>query len=65
MDKDLALRQLKAGLALMKSPHGPDQPIGWMAPEDWAETVALMKRYQDLKTDQPASGFWTDELLPK
>ena len=32
---------------------------------DLAETVALMKRYQDLKTDQPASGFWTDELLPK
>ncbi len=66
MDKGLALRQLKAGLALMRSPHGPDQPIGWMAPEDW---VVLrwrwMKQYQDLKTDQPASAFWTDALLPK
>lgn len=65
MDRGLALAQLKAGMALMKSPHGPERPVGWMAAQDWADTLQLMKDYQDLKTDQPASAFWTDEYLPK
>ena len=65
MDRTLALKQLNAGLQLIKSPHGPDQPIGWMAAEDWSETLALMKQYQDLHTDMPATAFWTNDLLPK
>ncbi len=63
MDRALSLAQLKAGLTLLKSPRGADKPIGWMAPEDWSETVALMKDYQDLHTDLPATAFWTDDLL--
>ena len=65
MDHDLALAQLKAGMTLMKSPHGTAQPVGWMAAQDWADTVQLMKDYQDLKTDLPATSFWTDAYLPK
>jgi NitT/TauT family transport system substrate-binding protein len=65
MDRALALRQLQAGLLLVKSPHGPDQPIGWMSAEDWSDTLGLMKQYQDLHTDLPATAFWTDDLLPK
>lgn len=65
MDRALALKQLKAGLQLVRSPDGPDKPIGWMAAQDWAETVDLMKQYQDLKTDLSPTAFWTDELLPK
>ena len=65
MEHDLALAQLKAGLTLVKSPRGADKPVGWMSPDDWAETLALMKEYQDLKTDLPATAFWTDALLPQ
>jgi NitT/TauT family transport system substrate-binding protein len=65
MDRGLALRQLQAGLTLLKSPHGPDQPIGWMAEEDWAQTVSLMQQYQGLQTNLPPTAFWTDSLLPK
>ena len=65
MDHDLSLAQLKAGMTLMTSPHGADQPIGWMAAQDWAETLQLMKEYQDLKTDLPPTAFWTDAYLPK
>jgi NitT/TauT family transport system substrate-binding protein len=65
MDHDLAMAQLKVGLSLMASPHGPNQPVGWMSAEDWDQTLALMKQYQDLKTDQPASAFWTAAFLPK
>jgi NitT/TauT family transport system substrate-binding protein len=65
MDRTLALKQLKAGLQLVRSPYGADQPIGWMAAQDWAETLELMKQYQDLHTDLPPTAFWTDDLLPK
>ncbi|MBV9735324.1 MAG: ABC transporter substrate-binding protein [Acidisphaera sp.] len=65
MDHDLSLAQLKAGLTLLRSPRGADKPIGWMAPQDWADTLQLMKQYQDLQTDQPPTAFWTDDYLPK
>lgn len=64
MEHDLALAQLKAGLALLKSPHGKDKPIGWMSAEDWSDTLALAKQYQGLQTDAPATAFYTVEFLP-
>ena len=65
MDHDLSMAQLKVGLSLIASPHGAGQPVGWMSAQDWDETLALMKQYQDLKTDKPASAFWTAAFLPK
>jgi NitT/TauT family transport system substrate-binding protein len=65
LDHDLSLAQLKAGLQLVKSPNGKDQPVGWMSDKDWDETLALMKQYQELHTDVPASAFWTNDFLPK
>jgi NitT/TauT family transport system substrate-binding protein len=65
MDRALALSQLRAGLPLVRSPRGPERPIGWMAPEDWAETLALMKEYQELRTELNADAFFTNALLPQ
>ncbi len=64
LDGALSLRQLEAGLKLVRSPAGPNQKIGWMAAEDWSQTLALMKQYQELVTDLPASAFWTNDYLP-
>ena len=61
LDKDLALKQLKAGLALQRATDGANQPIGWMSPNDWALTLKLMKEYQDLQTDMTAPGFYTNQ----
>jgi NitT/TauT family transport system substrate-binding protein len=65
LEHDLSMAQLRAGMTLMHSSHGMAQPIGWMAPEDWSDTLALMKGYQGLQTDLPASAFWTDNFLAK
>jgi NitT/TauT family transport system substrate-binding protein len=65
LEHDLSMKQLVTALPLMRSLHGPEQPVGWMAPEDWADTLALMKEYQGLQTDMPATAFWTDAYLPK
>ena len=65
MDRDLSLAQLRAGLPLVRSPRGQERPIGWMAPEDWQETLALMKEYQELRTELGAEAFYSNALLPQ
>lgn len=65
MDKDMALKQLQAGLKLVRSKAAPNAPIGTMAQADWTMTLDLMKEFQDLKTEMTASNFFTNDLLPK
>jgi NitT/TauT family transport system substrate-binding protein len=60
LEHDLSLAQLRAGMTLVKSSYGKDKPIGWMAQQDWEDTLSLMKQYQGLETNLPASSFWTD-----
>lgn len=65
MDKDMALKQLKAGLKLVRSKAAPSAAIGFMPEADWKMTLDLMKEFQDLKTDMPVTAFFTNDLLPK
>ena len=65
MDKELALKQLNAGLKLVRSRSAPTAPIGLMQPGDWEMTLGLMKDHQELKTDLKADAFYTNSLLPK
>lgn len=65
MDPDLAMAQLQAGIALMKSKASADLPLGAAAEKDWADTVALMKQYQDLPGDVATDALFTNEFLPK
>lgn len=63
LDKDLALKQLKAGLALQRAGDGASQPIGWMSPSDWANTLQLMKSYQELETQMAPTSFYTNQYV--
>ena len=65
MEKDLALKQLNAGLKLVRSRAAPTAPIGQMQAGDWDMTLGLMKEYQELKTDLKADAFYTNAHLPK
>lgn len=65
MDKAMALKQLQAGLKLVRSKAAPTAAIGFMPAADWQMTLDLMKEFQDLKTDMPASAFFTNDLQPK
>jgi len=65
MDKAMALKQLQAGLKLVRSKASPNAPIGFMPAADWQMTLDLMKEFQDLKTDMQASVFFTNDLQPK
>jgi NitT/TauT family transport system substrate-binding protein len=63
-DRSMFVDQLKAGKAVFFSPGDTKHRPGYMMPEDWQRTLDLMKRYQDLVTDMPASAFYTDAFLP-
>ena len=65
MDKDMALKQLNAGMKLARSRSAPTAPIGQMQAGDWEMTLDLMKDYQELKTDMKADAFYTNAHLPK
>jgi NitT/TauT family transport system substrate-binding protein len=65
MDKDLSLKQLNAGMKLVRSRSAPTAPIGQMQAGDWEMTLSLMKDYQELKTDMKADAFYTNAHLPK
>jgi NitT/TauT family transport system substrate-binding protein len=63
LDKDLALKQLKAGLTLQRASGGAAQPIGWMNPDDWNMTLKMAQEFQDVKTDMPATAFYTNQFV--
>jgi NitT/TauT family transport system substrate-binding protein len=65
MDRELSLAQLRAGLPLVRSARGHGRPTGYMAPEDWAETLNLMKEFQELRTELNADAFFTNQFLPQ
>jgi NitT/TauT family transport system substrate-binding protein len=57
--------QLLMDLSLLDSPATRGKPLGWGAEPDWEATKALLAEYRDLKTDKPASAFFTDEFIAK
>lgn len=56
--------QLMVDISLLESPGTKGKPIGYGAPEEWEQTLQLMKKYRDLQTDKPASFFYTNEFIP-
>ena len=65
LDKDLAMKQLKAGLTLVRANGGASQPIGWMNPADWDNTLRMGREYSELKTDMKATEFYVNNLTAR
>ncbi len=63
LDKDLAMKQLKTGLTLVRANGGASQPIGWMNPADWDNTLRLAREFQELKTDMKAIEFYSNAAM--
>ncbi|HTS91828.1 MAG TPA: ABC transporter substrate-binding protein [Stellaceae bacterium] len=57
--------QLLMDLSLLASPATAGKPVGWGADSDWETTKKLLAEYRDLKTDKPASAFYTNEFISK
>lgn len=56
---------LDVTLGVLYSGANKDKVLGLNVASDWDDMLALMKNYNDLKTDQPATAFYTNDFLPK
>ena len=64
LETALSLEQLRVGISLMNSKATQGKPIGYLAPEDWTQTLALMKQYMSLETNLNADAFYTNQFVP-
>jgi NitT/TauT family transport system substrate-binding protein len=63
IDPTVALNQTRAYANQLRSPNCPDAPLLYNCPEDWEQTLAIMKEFQGLETDADASEFYTNEFV--
>ena len=64
LNRQSQLEQLMVDIELLDSNNSKGK-IGWGAQADWDQTLALLKQYRELKTDQSWTAFHTNEFLPK
>jgi len=57
--------QLEADISFIPSDANKGKPFGYSAAADWDRTMTILKDYRDLKTDKPATAFYTNDYLPK
>lgn len=55
---------LDVTLGVLYSGANADKTLGLNVASDWDDMLALMKQYNDLETDKPASAFYTNDFLP-
>ena len=63
--KKQARQVLDVTLGILYSPKNKEKRLGYNVPEDWASMLDLMKKYNGLKTDLPATAFYTNDFVPK
>lgn len=64
LNRESTKEQLLKDISFLESDATKGHPVGWGAPTDWETTKKLLAEYRDLKTDKPASFFYTDEFVP-
>lgn len=55
---------LDVTLGILYSKANTDKKLGMNVPADWDAMLELMKTYNGLQTDKPASAFYTNDYLP-
>lgn len=55
---------LDVTLSILISPKNSEKRVGLNVPADWQSALDLLKNYQSLQTDKPASYFYTNEFVP-
>jgi len=63
--KKQALAVQKVTLDVLYSKANKDKVLGLNVPSDWDDMLNLMKKYNGLETNDPATAFYTNDFLPK
>jgi NitT/TauT family transport system substrate-binding protein len=64
VDEGLLLTKFKQVPDLMHSPSTKGRPFGWMAEEDWNDTIAMLEKYAGLKNSEAPSAYYTNQFIP-
>lgn len=64
-EKTQARKVLDVTLSILYSKANTGHQLGLNVPSDWQSALELLKTYEQLKTDMPASGFYTNQFVPK
>jgi NitT/TauT family transport system substrate-binding protein len=62
--KQQARAVLDVTLGILYSKNNTDKRLGYNVAKDWEDMIALMKQFNDLQTDKPATAFYTNDFLP-
>jgi len=63
--RQVQLHGTEADISFIPSDANKGKPFGYSAAADWDRTMTILKDYRDLKTDKPATAFYTNDYLPK
>lgn len=67
MNEDQGKAQARAvlgvTLGVLYSKANKDKKLGMNVPADWDDMLALMKKYNGLETDKPATAFYTNDFV--
>lgn len=63
LDPKILRQQMDVSLSKMESPNTKGKPIGVGSEADWANTLSLLKTYQGVETDKPATAFFTNAFV--
>ena len=63
-EKDVALEQLKLLAPFLHTDRTKGRPLGFMAREDWMQTIEILQKYFELAGSLDADKLFTNSLLP-
>ncbi|MGO9310006.1 MAG: ABC transporter substrate-binding protein [Spirochaetia bacterium] len=63
VDPKQARTVLDVTLSILYSPNNSDKVLGLNVAKDWDSAESLLQKYSGLKTDMPASQFYTNDFL--
>jgi NitT/TauT family transport system substrate-binding protein len=63
-DPAITLREAQLSWSTWVTLTTANKPLGWMAPEDWTATVAVLKAYGGVTTPLEAAELYTNEFVP-
>jgi NitT/TauT family transport system substrate-binding protein len=63
-DMAITLREAQLSWNTWVTPTTANKPLGWMAAEDWASTVAVLKAYGGVTTPLEAAELFTNDFVP-
>jgi NitT/TauT family transport system substrate-binding protein len=64
IDPAIARREAEMSWQTWISPNTVGKPFGWMAENDWQETIEVLKQYGGVTTPLAAQQLYTNEFVP-